>query len=444
MSLSCHSPDIPHTPAQLRARIRTCKQADPTAWEQTRKLVHPAHMADTAGRLAERIQGSALPTMLRERLAASLRTPRAPARVTAGDNTLKECTGLPRTKAIRALCLYFALVQDNAPASSSLAPRDVEAFARHNASPYELLLRADTPSLLDLGAGDLSFEEDLCTRYLPPLRQHGKVLTLHALDRLRPGSQWGGGYHASPERLRRFAHVAPDCLQFRFWGGVDMLDQSKPRALLSRYTIVTCHAPATPTFAYEPSRLSPSMIKAHLARTKGDSRTIRAHGEDALQVMHRGKRLTFPPWKFSIQGPVRLLHLMAGRGELCVLSAIDDEVFWEILAQLVDDPAMRPADVVFTPDVLPEVFGHVHRALTALRVGERRRLSDVAMLRQALPAATRPRDGTPARRFRFVEIRRGAVFPDVPAGSTARQFSRMSEEAPPWQIVLVPERTAGR
>ncbi len=436
MPSSFGSPDIPRTSAQLRAHIQACKQADPVAWGLTRTLVHPSRLADTAFRLTEHIQRSALPVTLRERLATGLET----AHGTAGDHALKECTGLPRSKAIRALCLYFALIRDIAPSSAMLDPHDVEACVRQSLSPYELLLRVEKPSLLDLGAGDLSFEEALLDRYLPPLRQRETVLTLHALDRLQPGSQLGGGYHASPERLRRFSRVTPDHLQFRFWGGVDMMDVAKLRALLARYTVVTCHAPATPTFAYEPTRLSPAIIHAHLARTKGHSRKIRVNGEEALNVLHRGKNLTFPPWKFSIQGPLALLNLAARRGELCVLTAIDDEVFWEILAQLVDDPAMRPTDVVFTPDTLPGVFGQVHHALTSLTIGERCTLSDVTALRRTFPAGPGPGDGRPApHRFRFVEIRRGAVFPDMPAGSTARQFSQMIEETPPWQLVLVPE-----
>ncbi len=437
---SSDAPDVPRTPAHLRARIQTCKQADPAAWELTRALVHPARLADTLGRLTERIQRSSLPGALREQLAAAL-DPSPAASGAAGDAALKVFTGLPHTKSLRALCLYFEIAGDAAPASTSAsapAPHDVEDVARQCASPYELLLRVEHPSLLDLGAGDLSFEEELLDRCLPSLRRRGTVFTLHALDRLRPGSRLGGRYHADPARLRRLAGLAPNHLRFRFWGDADMMSPSTPRELLSRYTIVTCHAPATPTFAYEPTRLSPAVIDAHLAATKGDARTVRVDGEEALTVTHRGERLTFPPWKFVIQGPLALLRLAARRGALCVLAAVDDEVFWELLAQLVDDPAMRPADVVFTPDTRRAVFGDVHRALTSLDVGARCSLADVTALRRAFPGPAA--DGTPApHRFRFVEIRRGAVFPDVPASATARHFPHMREEAPPWHLTLVPE-----
>lgn len=430
----------PQNPAQLRRLLKESKSADPVAWESARKLVHRSRLAHTLDQLVERIQCSPLPNTLREGLVAGLgKTPALAGRIDPA--RLKELTGLPPTKAIRSLCVYFALVQEDAPPSRAPAPHDVEAFVRQNPSPYDVLLQVEKPSLLDLGAGDLSFEEELLDHYLPALQQSRKTLTLHALDRLQPGSQLGGAYHADPERLRRFSHYASDNLQFRFWGGVDMTDLSSQPHLLAQYTVVTCHAPATPTFAYEPARVSPATIHAHLTETKGEYRTVRVQGEEALEVMHRGKRLIFPSWKFGIQGPLALLNLAARRGVLCVLAAIDDEVFWEILAQLVEDPGMRPANVIFTPDVLPEVFKHVHQALTSLKTGERCHLSDVTPLRRTIPAGTTPQERKPgAWRFRFVEIRRGTVFPGIPAGSTARQFRHMSEETIPWHLVLVPER----
>lgn len=434
------APATPQNPAQLRRLLKESKSAHPVAWESARKLVHRSRLAHTLDELVERIRRSPLPSTLREGLVAGLGT--TPASTGGIDQArLKELTGFPPTKAIRALCVYFALVREEAPSSLGPAPHDVEAFVQQNPSPYDLLLQVEKPSLLDLGAGDLSFEEELLDHYLAALQQNGKTLTLHAQDRLQPGSQLGGAYHADPERLRRFARYSPDDLQFRFWGGVDMMDLSSHPHLLAWYTMVTCHAPATPAFAYEPTRLSPATIHAHLTGTKGEYRTVRVHGEEALEVMHRGKRLTFPAWKFVIQGPLALLNLAARRGALGVLAAIDDEVFWEILAQLVEDPGMRPTDVVFTPDVLPEIFGQVHQALSSLKVGERCNLSDVTPLRQTMPGGTTSRERKPGPyRFRFVEIRRGAVFPGMPAGSTARQFRHMSEEVPPWHLVLVPER----
>ena len=429
-------PAAPQDPAHFRRLLQESKSADPAAWESAKKLAHRSRLEHTLARLVERIRHSPLPGTLRDGLVAVLN----PASAEGIDQVrLKELTGLPPTKAIRALCVYFALAREEAPASGP-APEKVEAFVKQNPSPYDLLLQVEKPSLLDLGAGDLSFEEEFLDHYLPSLQHSGKDLTLHAVDRLQPGSQLGGAYHADPKRLHRLTHDAPDTLQFRFWGGVDMMDLSTHPHLLAEYTMVTCHAPATPTFAYEPTRLSPATIHSHLTKTKGEYRTVRVRGEKALEVMHRGQALTFPHWKFVIHGPLALLDLAARRGALCILAAVDDEVFWEILAQLVEDSGMRPPDVVFTPETIPEIFGHVHQTLASLTIGERCNLSDVTTLRQTMPVSTTPRERNPtAYRFRFAEIRRGAVFPGMPAGGTARRFRHMSEEVPPWHLVLVPE-----
>lgn len=311
--------------------------------------------------------------------------------------------------------------------------QDIEQFLRQHRNPYDLLLDANAPSLLDLGAGDLSFLDELAVQYLPRLKEQNRTLTVHALDRLSPGSMFGGPLHVDSGRLARLQRMAH--LQFMFWGGADML---APRAdLLPRYTIVTCHAPATPTFALEPTRLSGEVIDRYLRRTKGEFKIVREGNEEALEVLHRGRALLFPPWKFEIRGPLALLESMAQRGELCVLSAVDNEVFWELLAQLVADPAMRPADVVFTPDVLPNVFGPVYSRLMALPVGGSLPLSDLTALRADIPSVLGARG---SYRFHLVEIRRGEMFPDMPASSTARRFKDMAEEAPPWCLILVPGR----
>jgi hypothetical protein len=40
--------------------------------------------------------------------------------------------------------------------------------------------------------------------------------------------------------------------------------------------------------------------------------------------------------------------------------------------------------------------------------------------------------------FRYVEIRRGALFPGMPAGRTAYVFEQMTRETAPWFLTLVP------
>jgi hypothetical protein len=201
--------------------------------------------------------------------------------------------------------------------------------------------------------------------------------------------------------------------------------------LAPRYTIVTCWAPATPTFAYEPSRLSQSIITGDLSQTKGDFRSSRFRGEPALEVQHGERLLLFPPWKFDIIGPLALLNLMAARGALCVLGAVDNQVFWELLSQLLDDSRYRPQDLMFTHANLPEIFGEVYQALNRLPIGDSVDLADLGT-----ESANSKNHAVPA--FRSVRIRRGATFPGIPAGSTARKFSGMVEEVPPWFLTLIP------
>jgi len=323
---------------------------------------------------------------------------------------------------------------------STHTPAQIEQFIRGRDNPFDLLLETEAASLLDLGAGDLSFAAELAERYLPPLHERDKNLTLHCVDRLRPGSTLGGRLHADQDRLERLRHYPFPSLRFKFWGGQDMFKLETVEGLRPVYTIVTCHAPATPTFAYEPTRVSRSIIDAHLRKTKGEFRTVRVEGEEALEVRHAGRALLFPPWKFEVRGPLALLDLLARRGQLAVLSAVDSEVFWEILSQLLEDARVRPQDMIFTPSMIADLFGTVHARLVALPVGGSLVLSEVADLRHAIPRVLGAAPGQPSHyRFRYVEVRRGAVFPGMPSSQTARLFKDMTEENPPWFLCLVPE-----
>ena len=296
-------------------------------------------------------------------------------------------------------------------------------------------------SLLDLGAGDLSFATELVEQYVAPLQQRQRELILHALDRLQPGSQLGGPLH--PERERLNGLRSRTGLSFQFCGNQDMFDLrnlDQAGKLAPRYTIATCWAPATPTFAYEPTRLSDQIITQELQRTKGTFRQTYFSGEPALEVQHGDRALLFPSWKFEIRGPLALLDLLARRGLLCVLGAVDTQVFWETLAQLLDDARYRPDNQPFTPDNLPTIFGEIFERLSRLALGETLNLSDCGPLRRQIPRVLplHPTQDS-SYRFRSVQIRRGAVFPGIPASSTARRFSDMAEETPPWMLILVPE-----
>jgi hypothetical protein len=296
-------------------------------------------------------------------------------------------------------------------------------------------------SLLDLGSGDLSFATELVELYVARLQQRQRELILHSLDRLQPGSKLGGPLHPDRERLNGLRSRTG--LSFQFFGNQDMFDLGgldQAGKLAPRYTIATCWAPATPTFAYEPTRLSNQIITQDLHRTKGTFRQINFSGEPALEILHGDRALLFPAWKFEILGPLALLDLLARRGALCVLGAVDNQVFWEILAQLLDDPRYRPDNQPFTADSIQRTFGESFERLSRLALGETISLSDCGLLRGQIPRVLPlPSGQDPSYRFRSVQIRRGAVFPGIPASSTARRFSDMVEESPPWMLILVPE-----
>jgi hypothetical protein len=317
----------------------------------------------------------------------------------------------------------------------------IEGFLRGTHNPFDLLLEANAPSLLDLGAGDLSFAGELVEQYLAPLSERHKPLTLHCVDRIQPGSQLGPAYQPDKSRLDRFRHHSPD-LHFHYWGSQDMFELGTLKGILPRYTITTCFAPPTPTVAYEPTRVSRPLIDAYLQKTKGTFRKVRVESEEALEVLHGSRALLFPPWKFEIRGPLALLDLLSQRGELGILAAVDNEVFWELLAQLLAEERFRPRNVMFGPSILREVFGELYRGLTALPVGGSLALRDLAELRQDIPRVLDINSQqNQSYRFRHVEIRRGALFNGLPASRTARLFKDMKEEQPPWMLILVPEET---
>lgn len=429
--------------ADFRSQVTQLLQERDREWEATRKLVEAGRLTTTLQRLIEEAQRADLPVAIRDAIALALGHAAATRIQDLPGPRLKELTGLPPTKAVRALCVWLGLVE--APASqwpvTSLRSDEVAAFAQSHVNPFDLLLDADVASLLDLGAGDLSFDTELVEHYVAPLHQRQRELILHAVDRLQPGSKLGGPLH--PERERLNGLRSRTGLSFQFYGSHDMFDLGQldqTGKLAPRYTIATCWAPATPTFAYEPTRLSEPIITQELQRTKGQFRQTLFSGEPALEVQHGDRALLFPPWKFEIRGPLALLDLLSRRGSLCVLGAVDTQVFWEILAQLLEDDRYRPANQPFTADNLPTMFGEVFERLSRLAIGETVNLADCSPLRRQIPRVLPLLPAQePSYRFCSVQIRRGAVFPGIPASSTARRFSDMVEETPPWMVILVPE-----
>lgn len=413
-----------------------------TQWEESKRLIEKSEFPSTAARLFRLAQEKDLPVSIKESLRAVFGQKQAQRVQDLDGELLKALTGFPPAKALRALCVFFELVAR--PGSkwpvTAMSSEEIEQRLRQLANPFDLLLDADVASVLDLGAGDLSFAGELVDLYAPALQRQNRQLILHCLDRLHPQSKLGGPLHPEQERLRTLQEKA-GC-SFTFFGNQDMFNLrnlDEHGKLAPRYTIATCWAPATPTFAYEPARLSQSVIAEDLRRTKGSFRHTRFQGESALEVQHGDRALLFPSWKFEIAGPLALLSLLAQRGSFCVLGSVDSQVFWELLAQLLEDPRYRPQDQPFSSANLPVIFDEIYRTLTHLAIGDSINLADLGALRHQLPTtnASAPSTQSPDS-FRYIRIGRGATFPGIPASSTARKFSAMAEEVPPWFLTLIP------
>lgn len=430
--------------AEFRSQVSGLLQERDREWEASRRLIEAGRLVPTLKRLIEEARRTELPPAVRDAIVVALKQGEAERIQDLPGPRLKELTGLPPSKALRALCVWFDLVEQPAPRwpIPSLDSQTVATYIRDYEIPFDLLLTSDVASVLDLGAGDLSFATELADQYAAKIQQRGGTLMLHCVDRLRPQSKLGGPLH--PERERLQALRSRSDLSFQFFGDQDMfaLDRlDRTGQLAPRYAIVTCWAPATPTFAYEPTRLSAGMIQEELQRTKGLFRQTQYAGEPALEVQHGDRALLFPSWKFDIRGPLALLDILSRRGHLCVLGAVDSQVFWELLAQLLEADHHRPENQSFTSDNLPTIFGDAYRRLSALAIGDRVDLSLCGTLRARIPRVlptNAPHDST--YRFLSVTIRRGAMFPNMPASSTARRFRDMVEETPPWMVTLVPER----
>ncbi len=421
----------------FRRRLREAVENDRDAWAASRRLVAPAVATDTLRRLEAAVAGSALDPAIRDELLLLLSEGTRAGLKALPQDALRGLTGLNPTKAVRNLCLLLGVGRaDPDGAASAMTQDTVEAAIRNRDNPFDILLEADVASLVDFGAGDLTFEENVVERYLAPLEQAGQDLILHALDRLDSRENFGGLVRAERDRLDRLRRHPSSRLQFHFDGDQDMFDLGRRSSGPSRYAVAVCNSPATPTFAYEPSRLGREAVQARLRETKGEFRKVRVQGREVLQVIHGGEQLTFPAWKFDVHGPLALLDLLSRKGRLCVLSAVDMEVFREILSQLLPDEKARPQGVFFTESNVGCYLGSAYENLLRLAVGEKMVLSEV---RRDIPRVL-GEQGTRGETygFRYVEIRRGAVFPGVPAGRTALVFGQMTQEAAPWFLTLVP------
>jgi len=429
--------------ANFRQAVQEAREQFPHLWEESRKYVNPDKYREILPRVIEEFRKSDMKTPIADQVIESLihfRSPQSAEHRKRYHQILKEFTGLPPSKAVRALIVWGLSRRAGQQPSDpdELSPSRLQTLLQKSANPYDLLFHVSAPSLLDIGAGDLSFEQELVDYYQGNPASDKSALVLHAFDRLNPASKVGGVYHRSRDRERLLKNLSPEVLRFRCWGDMDLEKFTREKQALLQYTMVTCHAPANPTFAYEPSRLKADLITNHLRSSRGEFNRGRLDGEPVLEVSHRGRILTFPHWKFETLGPLRLLEFIRRRAVVGLLSAVDDEVFWETLSQLLADDRYRPVNRILESGVRREVFGDLYDRLNSLHPGERLNLSSVVQLRTEFPQSQQSNaHSMKPGKLGFVEVRRGAVLPGVPASFTARQFRDMNEESEPWWIVMI-------
>ncbi|HEX2055829.1 MAG TPA: hypothetical protein VHF07_05010, partial [Nitrospiraceae bacterium] len=209
--------------AEFRRRLAAARSAHGERWAASRRLVEPGRIPATLQTLRGAVTTAPWPAPVKDALTAALDSAHLNESRDLTAASLKQLTGLPPAKAVRALCLLLDLVPEigSGPASD-FSPADVEAIVRKHDNPFDLLLESPAASLLDLGAGDLAFADELWAHYGSHLSRRGVPFVLHCLDRLDPSSRLGGPLHPESSRLARL-HQNPQ-LEFRYIGDCDMFE----------------------------------------------------------------------------------------------------------------------------------------------------------------------------------------------------------------------------
>ena len=99
----------PQVLADFRASLGRAREDNRQAWGSSTRLVGRATLDTTLHRLLTNIRSASLPPPLREALLACFEQgARSHAQPVWGER-LKDLTGLPSTKALRALCVLFGV-----------------------------------------------------------------------------------------------------------------------------------------------------------------------------------------------------------------------------------------------------------------------------------------------------------------------------------------------
>ena len=98
--------------AEFRRAVHRSARESEQKWEDSRRLLDSAVLPSILVQLVERSQDAMLPLEVKAALSASLRQDQVHGVQDLDGAALKALTGYPPSKAVRSLCLYFGLVQD--------------------------------------------------------------------------------------------------------------------------------------------------------------------------------------------------------------------------------------------------------------------------------------------------------------------------------------------
>ena len=112
-----HTKQLMNSPSQVladfRSQVTQLLQERDKEWEASRKLVEAKQLNATLKRLIEEAHRVELPVIIRDAITLALGNSETTSIQNLPGPRLKELTGLPPTKAIRALCVWFGVRVDS-------------------------------------------------------------------------------------------------------------------------------------------------------------------------------------------------------------------------------------------------------------------------------------------------------------------------------------------
>jgi hypothetical protein len=97
--------------ADFRSQVTQLLQERDKEWEASRKLVEAKHLTTTLKRVIEEAHRVDLPVIIRDAITLALGNSEATRIQDLPGSRLKELTGLPPTKAVRALSVWFGVAE---------------------------------------------------------------------------------------------------------------------------------------------------------------------------------------------------------------------------------------------------------------------------------------------------------------------------------------------